>query len=92
MSKILGLVKISRYKVIKMEVSAWKLSQSSQGGGETPMVELTKQKKLDMNINPDQELQEDEEMNLNSYGTLNFSQINLNIQGTLSYFWTRIND
>ena len=44
------------YKVTKMEVSAWKLAQSSKGGGETPMVELIKERDMEMNITPNQDL------------------------------------
>ena len=60
--KCRDLFKLSRYKVTNMEVSSWKLAHSSQGGGETPMVELMKDRESEADITLDQELQEDEEM------------------------------
>ena len=50
------LFKISGYKVAKMEVSSWKQAHSIQGGGETPIIELIKERKLEVNITLDQEL------------------------------------
>ena len=55
-----------------MKVSAWKLTQSRQGGGETPTVELIKETELEVNINLDQEFQEDEEMQPEHSGNIEF--------------------
>ena len=45
-----------------MEVAAWKLAHSIQGRDETPNVESTKETRLEVDMIPDLELQEDEEM------------------------------
>ena len=44
-----------------VEVSAWKIAQSRQGRSEIPTEESMEEKEPELNITPDQELQEHEE-------------------------------
>ena len=56
------LFKLSGYKVAMVKVWAWKLAQSRQGRIEIPTTKSMEEEELELNINPDQELQEHEEI------------------------------
>ena len=57
-----NLFKLSRDKVEKMEIASWKLAHSGQGRDDKPNVESIKEIRLEVDVIPEQELQENEEL------------------------------